>query len=78
MQQQLSKGKLLNEKGDLLEKGYAFSLVKDYSRDQIKAPKFRIKEWDYYYFGNFEVSVKYRPRIFKFPGLCDNPPDVRN
>jgi hypothetical protein len=24
------------------------------------------------------VSVKYRPRIFKFPGLCDNPPDVRN
>jgi len=57
MQQQLSKGKLLNEKGDLLEKGYAFSLVKDYSRDQIKAPKFRIKEWDYYYFGNFEYGV---------------------
>ena len=27
---------------------------------------------------NIIVSVKYRPRIFKFPGLCDNPPDVRN
>src|SRR5574344_535359 len=57
MQHQLSKGKLLNEQGELDEKGYAFSLVKDYSRKDIKASKFRIKEWDYYYIGNKEKAI---------------------
>ena len=45
-------GPLLNENGDLAEKGYAFSLVKEYSRKQIAVRKSRIKEWDYYYVGN--------------------------
>ncbi len=51
-QHKMGVGPLLNEEGNLAEPGYAFSLVKDYDRNSIKAPKFRIKEWDYYYIGN--------------------------
>ena len=57
MQHQLSKGKLLNEQGNLNEAGYAFSLIKDYNRSDIKAKKMRIKEWDYYYVGNEHYGV---------------------
>lgn len=39
---------LLDSKGHIAEPGYAKSLIWNYSRDQIKAPKWRIKEWDYY------------------------------
>ena len=39
---------LLNEKGDLREPGWSRSLVQQYDRNMIKAPKWRIKEWDYY------------------------------
>ena len=40
--------KLLNEQGHISEPGWAKSLIWDYGREQIKAPKWRIKEWDYY------------------------------
>lgn len=39
---------LLDEKGRLSEAGYAKSLILNYDRSAIKAPGFRIKEWDYY------------------------------
>ena len=39
---------LLNSSGNIAEPGYAKSLIWKYHRNQIKAPKFRIKEWDYY------------------------------
>lgn len=39
---------LLNESGQLREPGWSRSLIQSYSRIQIKAPSFRIKEWDYY------------------------------
>lgn len=39
---------LLDEKGNLREPGWSRSLVQQYDRAQIRAPKFRIKEWDYY------------------------------
>ncbi len=42
------KGKLLNSDGELREPGWARSQLLQYKRDMIKAPKFRIKEWDYY------------------------------
>ncbi|MCQ2800298.1 MAG: DUF2804 domain-containing protein [Bacilli bacterium] len=48
----LEPGLLLNEEGNLMEAGYAYSLVKKYDRTAIKAGKSRIKEWDYYYVGN--------------------------
>ena len=49
MQHMLTKGPLLNDKGDLNEAGYAFELIKDYKRTDIKGSKSRIKEWDYYF-----------------------------
>ena len=39
---------LLDERGELREPGWSRSLVQRYDRSQIKAPKWRIKEWDYY------------------------------
>ncbi len=42
------KGPLLNPNGLLREPGWASSLISDYDRKMIKAPKSRIKEWDYY------------------------------
>ncbi len=39
---------LLDNKGEIAEPGWARSQIWDYKRSMIKAPKFRIKEWDYY------------------------------
>ena len=39
---------LLKEDGSLREPGWSRSLIQQYDRKAIKAPKFRIKEWDYY------------------------------
>jgi len=40
--------KLLEENGNIKNPGWAKKQVWKYSRKDIKAPKFRIKEWDYY------------------------------
>jgi len=48
---------LLDENGSVSEPGYSKSLILKYSRDQIKAAKFRIKEWDYYYVGNSKHAI---------------------
>ena len=56
-QHKLFKGPLLDKKGNLVEAGYAFSLVKEYKRSAIKASKYRIKEWDYYYVGDDEYGI---------------------
>ncbi len=39
---------LLNEAGELTEPGWSKSQLLKYRRSDIKAPAFRIKEWDYY------------------------------
>ncbi len=39
---------LLNEQGELREPGWSRFLYQQYDRNAIKAPKWRIKEWDYY------------------------------
>ena len=44
----LTPGELLDDKGQLMERGYATSLVRTYDRRKIKAGALRIKEWDYY------------------------------
>ena len=69
MQHLLSNGKLLDEKGNLTEAGYAFGLVKEYNRSDIKAPKSRIKEWDYYYIGNNERGVAFTIDDNSYMGL---------
>lgn len=40
--------KLLDENGSIRECGWSRKQVQIYDRKDIKAPKFRIKEWDYY------------------------------
>ncbi|MGL4483398.1 MAG: DUF2804 domain-containing protein [Anaerovoracaceae bacterium] len=51
-QHKLSPGKLLNEKGELKEAGYATSLIKEYNIKDVKVGPHRIKEWDYYLINN--------------------------
>ncbi|KAF0226283.1 MAG: hypothetical protein FD179_933 [Erysipelotrichaceae bacterium] len=48
----LSSAPLLDKQGNIAEPGYAKSLLPIYNRKDIKAPSFRIKEWDYYFVGN--------------------------
>ena len=43
--------RLLNAAGNIAEPGFAKKLYWIYDRADIKAPKWRIKEWDYYYIG---------------------------
>lgn len=53
----IKKGKLLKSDGTLAQKGYATELILSYDRAAIKANRFRIKEWDYYYVGNADYGV---------------------
>ena len=39
---------LLNDRGELTEPGWSRRMLQKYDRRMIKAPKWRIKEWDYY------------------------------
>ena len=57
MQHKLSNGPLLDAEGNLSEAGYAFALVKQYKREDIKAGKSRIKEWDYYFIQDGEYGI---------------------
>lgn len=49
--------KLLNANGNLVESGWARNLLCSYSRDQVKANKLRLKEWDYYLITNGHIGV---------------------
>lgn len=44
----ITRQPLLKEDGSLREPGWSRQLLQIYDRNKIKAPKFRIKEWDYY------------------------------
>ena len=41
-------GSLLDKNGNLAEPGWSRKLIQRYDRSAIKAPNWRIKEWDYY------------------------------
>lgn len=51
------KQPLLDKNGQLTEPGWSKQLVQKYSRADIKAPKFRIKEWDYYLVMNKDFAI---------------------
>lgn len=51
------KQPLLNSNGCIEKPGYSKELVWQYSRDDIKAKKSRIKEWDYYYISNGRYAL---------------------
>ncbi|MCH5162724.1 MAG: DUF2804 domain-containing protein [Clostridiales bacterium] len=53
----LESGALLDDNGELIESGYAFSQVKTYDRAAVRRKRLRIKEWDYYYFGDDKRGV---------------------
>jgi len=53
----ITRHPLLDEKGELIETGYAKSLILDYDRKAIKANSLRIKEWDYYLISNKDYAV---------------------
>ena len=48
MQHELTAGELLDAWGALVECGWARSETRRYRRAAIRAPWYRIKEWDYY------------------------------
>ncbi len=48
MQHELTAGELLDARGALVECGWARSETRRYRRAAIRAPWYRIKEWDYY------------------------------
>lgn len=50
-------GQLLDSHGELIERGWARSLVKTYDRKRIKASPLRIKEWDYYLITDHEFGL---------------------
>jgi hypothetical protein len=49
--------RLLDSKGELIQKGYATSMILDYKRKDVKANKLRLKEWDYYLIQNEDFGV---------------------
>jgi len=53
------KQKLLNEHGFLANPGYALQPLFEYSRKEIAASKWRIKEWDYYATLNDRFGVSF-------------------
>lgn len=58
MQREITKSqRLLDENGNIAEPGFAKKLHWQYSRSDIKAPKIRIKEWDYYYIGTQDYGL---------------------
>ena len=49
MQHEILKASdLLGQQGELIQKGWARDMILDYHRQDVKAPAFKIKEWDYY------------------------------
>ena len=52
----INKGPLL-ENGNIKEPGWSRKLLLEYNRADIKAPKWRIKEWDYYLIMNKDFAV---------------------
>lgn len=50
---------LLNENGIITEPGWARSEVWNYNRENIKAPWFRKKEWDYYLFTTKDFGIAF-------------------
>lgn len=57
MQIRLTKGRLLDDEGRLLQSGYSTFPARRYDRKYIKASKWRIKEWDYYIVSNGRYSL---------------------
>ena len=73
-------GLLLNSEGELREPGWSRKMILGYDRSMIKAPKFRIKEWDYYlvlsdtFAGAFTIENGQRHISCHFENFHENKP----
>ncbi|MEI6875437.1 MAG: DUF2804 domain-containing protein [Spirochaetota bacterium] len=63
------KGKLLDADGSLAEPGWCRSPLPEYDRGAIRAPGFRIKEWDYYLVTSPDVGVAFTIADNSYMGL---------
>ncbi|MBP5453262.1 MAG: DUF2804 domain-containing protein [Lachnospiraceae bacterium] len=60
MEHEVTKAqKLLNEQGLISEPGWARSEIWEYNRENINAPWFRRKEWDYYLFNTEDFALAF-------------------
>ena len=50
---------LLDQRGMLREPGWSRSLIQQYDRSAIRAPRWRIKEWDYYLVVNRDFAAAF-------------------
>jgi hypothetical protein len=62
-------GPLLDGRGRLREPGWARSLALDYDRGAIRAPSFRIKEWDYYCIVAGDIALAFTVADNSYMGL---------
>lgn len=69
MQNRLTKGRLLDDNGRLLQAGYSTTLARRYDRKYIAASKWRIKEWDYYIVSDGRKSVAFTLSDIGYIGL---------
>lgn len=60
---------LLGADGNIAEPGWARSQVQTYRRGDIKAPKFRIKEWDYYLVLNKDFAAAFTISDLGYMGM---------
>src|SRR5690625_7619713 len=51
-------GKLLDDNGVLLQKGYSTESILTYNRSAIKAKPWQIKEWDFYQISNEKYCLQ--------------------
>lgn len=69
MQNKLTKGRLLDDEGKLLQAGYSTTLARRYDRKYIAASKWRIKEWDYYIVSDGKRSIAFTLSDIGYAGL---------
>ncbi len=69
MQNKLTKGRLLDDEGRLLQAGYSTFLARRYDRKYIAASKWRIKEWDYYIVSDGKKSIAFTISDIGYIGL---------
>jgi hypothetical protein len=71
MQHEVTKRqRLLDKNGLIREPGFARKMVWRYNREYIHAPRFKIKEWDYYLVGNEDFAVAFTISDLGYLGLC--------
>lgn len=60
MQREIKKIQpLLNEKGHIINPGFAKSMLWEYHKKDVKASKIKLKEWDYYLINNDDYAIAF-------------------